>query len=246
MACEKAPAFQFYPKDFLTDVNVASMTLHELGAYTKLLCLCWLEGSLPAEVDALARLCRVSPTCFGRLWPALAPCFTVVNGRLIQGRLERERQKQEAYRALKVEAGRKGGRPKAEGKQRLSRGEAKQSPPSSSSSSSPISDLQEVPDRAKEPRYPPAFQGFWATYPRKVGKVAALKAWRSLNPHKTPSTKWERPSHGRFINPSGRKTVARSSRTRRRGSGVRGGWTNRYRNPGPNFDRIRANVGEVA
>lgn len=26
------------------------------------------------------------------------------------------------------------------------------------------------------------FEDFWATYPRKVGKLAALKVWQKLNP----------------------------------------------------------------
>jgi uncharacterized protein YdaU (DUF1376 family) len=98
MAPERSPAFQFYPKDFLTDVHVVSMTLQELGAYIKLLCLCWLERSLPVEPDALARLCRVSPACFSRIWPALEPCFTVSEGRLVQPRMEREREKQAGFR----------------------------------------------------------------------------------------------------------------------------------------------------
>jgi hypothetical protein len=36
----KSPAFQFYPKDFLTDENVRVMSLQERGAYITLLCLC--------------------------------------------------------------------------------------------------------------------------------------------------------------------------------------------------------------
>ncbi len=138
MARESAPAFQFYPKDFLTDSHVFSMTLPERGAYITLLCLCWMEQSLPVETDALARLCRVSAMTFARLWPALEPCFTVVDGRLVQPRMERERRKQETWRAMKVEAGQKGGKAKAAAKQKASRPLAEASPPSSSSSSSPI------------------------------------------------------------------------------------------------------------
>lgn len=159
MALEKAPAFQFYPKDFLTDSNVVSMTLPERGAYITLLCLCWMDRSLPVELGALARLCRVSQAAFVRLWPALQPCFTVVDGRLIQGRIERERQKQETWRAMKVDAGQKGGLAKASnatktGKQKASRRLAEASPPSSSSSSSSsaVSDLQAVPSELLKSR----------------------------------------------------------------------------------------------
>lgn len=210
MAAEKAPAFQFYPKDFMTDGNVVRMTLQERGAYITLLCLCWTDLSLPADMGSLARSCGVSTTAFTRLWPALAPCFTVTEGRLMQPRIERERQKQETYRALKAEAGRKGGRPKATSKQKkaqvissLSTIEAKESPPSSSSSSfsdlpssSSVSDLQfaeEVmtlqPGSTTIPRaHKPAlvgderFRQFWLVYPNKKGKDDALKAWQKRNP----------------------------------------------------------------
>lgn len=145
MAAEQSPAFQFYPKDFLTDSNVVAMTLPERGAYITLLCICWLERSLSTDPTTLARLCRVTPARFTQLWPALEPCFAVVDGRLIQPRMERERQKQETYRALKAAAGRKGGRPKVPKKQTESRSKTNESPPSSSSSSSsfssPISDV---------------------------------------------------------------------------------------------------------
>ena len=70
MSAEKSPAFQFYPKDFLTDSHVVAMTLAERGAYITLLCLCWLDRSLPVEMGALARLCGVSSAAFTRLWPA--------------------------------------------------------------------------------------------------------------------------------------------------------------------------------
>ncbi len=142
MAAEKSPAFQFYPKDFMMDGNVMAMTLAERGAYITLICWCWLEGQVPTEMSALARLCKVSTPAFKRLWPALEPCFEPIAANcMIQPRIERERKKQEAYRVMKAEAGRQGGRPKAEVIKCLSTTEAgwvaEQSPPSSSSSSSP-------------------------------------------------------------------------------------------------------------
>jgi uncharacterized protein YdaU (DUF1376 family) len=109
MAAEKAPAFQFYPKDFLSDGKVAAMTLAERGAYITLLCLCWQERSIPAESSRLARMVGTSPAAFARLWPALEPCFHVSDddpGRLVHLRLEKERTKQNAYRERQSNAGR--------------------------------------------------------------------------------------------------------------------------------------------
>ena len=178
MALERSPAFQFYPSDFLADSHVIAMRLPERGAYITLLCLCWIDGSLPVEMPALARLCLVSPASFERLWPALEPCFKVVDGRLVQPRIERERQKQETWRALKIDAGQKGGLAKASnarksGKQKASRGLAKASPPSSSSSSSSTSVVLSSKEHERE-----RFDAFWRVYPKKVGKDAAWKAWQ--------------------------------------------------------------------
>lgn len=103
----KSPAFQFYPKDFLSDSHVMAMTLAEVGAYTKLLCFCWLDRSIPDDVPRLARMCGVTRFQFQRIWPEICPCFRLgpVEGSLVHPRLERERAKQAAYR----EAARQGG-----------------------------------------------------------------------------------------------------------------------------------------
>lgn len=98
MAKERSPAFQFYPKEFLTDGNVAAMSLHECGAYIKLICLCWQEGSLSADPQRLANMVGTSLRDFRKLWPALAPCFHEEGGTIRHESLDRERHKQEAYR----------------------------------------------------------------------------------------------------------------------------------------------------
>lgn len=113
MAADKSPAFQFYPKDFLTDGKVAAMTLEQRGAYITLLSICWLEGSLPDDLRPLARMVGVPLSEFRRIWVALAPCFTVKGDALIHKRLDKERAKQEAFRQMQSERGKLGGRPKA-------------------------------------------------------------------------------------------------------------------------------------
>jgi uncharacterized protein YdaU (DUF1376 family) len=109
----RAPAFQFYPKDFLHDSNVVLMNLTERGAYITLLCYCWSEGSILNDPSKLAKFCHVSPSVMRRLWVAIAPCFRPAEepGRLIHPRLERERQKQLEFKRRQSENGRKGGRP---------------------------------------------------------------------------------------------------------------------------------------
>ena len=54
---KKSPAFQFYPKDFMSDEKQAVMELAEVGAYIRLICVCWEEGSIPRDMKRLAKLC---------------------------------------------------------------------------------------------------------------------------------------------------------------------------------------------
>ena len=110
----KSPAFQFYPKEFLSSSKVIAMSATERGAYITLLSVQWLDGSLPNDLPALARLAGVAVRPFIRMWPHnLGRCFTLKNGRFMNERLERERKKQAEYRARQAEHGAKGGRPKA-------------------------------------------------------------------------------------------------------------------------------------
>ncbi len=105
MVVEKAPAFQFYPKEFLSSSKVIAMTPAERGAYITLLSMQWLDGSLPTDLSVLARLVGLPTATFKRLWPAnLARCFEEREGRLLNARLEDERKKQAAFRHRQSDA----------------------------------------------------------------------------------------------------------------------------------------------
>ncbi len=101
MPKDKAPAFQFYPKDFLTDERVQLMCHTERGVYITLLCQCWLAGSLPGDVAQLSRMVDWPDRRFEKFWQAsqVRLCFTVGDdGRLTHKRLEVERAKQDTFR----------------------------------------------------------------------------------------------------------------------------------------------------
>lgn len=111
MAPEKAPAFQFYPKDFLSDEKQAAMSAQECGVYIRLMCRCWLEGSIPDDVTQVARLGGVTTAQLRKFWPAIRRCFAAHEtdaGRLVHGRLERERSKQDSFRRRQSDKGSKG------------------------------------------------------------------------------------------------------------------------------------------
>lgn len=111
MAPDKAPAFQFYPKDFLTDEKVVLMSNTEVGIYMRLLCFCWLEGTLPLETESLARMARMPLKQFTKLWErsVLRSCFQVSeDGRLHHKRLDLERQNQQEHTRRQGDRGRAG------------------------------------------------------------------------------------------------------------------------------------------
>lgn len=84
-----------------------AMSLEEVGAYWKLVSICWLEEGLPSELPVLARLLHVTPAKMARLWPAIEPCFRLESGTYQHPRLDREREKQDEYRRKQSVKGRK-------------------------------------------------------------------------------------------------------------------------------------------
>lgn len=90
-----SPAFRLYPKDWLVDT--ARLSLAAQGAYMRLLCHMWAEGSLPGDVGTLARIVSVSASRWHKLWAEIGYLFVAEGGQLRNRRLEEERDKQIAY-----------------------------------------------------------------------------------------------------------------------------------------------------
>ena len=105
----KAPAYLWYPKDYLADANTVLMTLQEEGAYRRLLDYCWLEGSIPGDMRAMGRLCKgLTADEMSEVWKAIEPCFRKRGNRWVHPRLEIEKKKQRANREAKSKAGKLG------------------------------------------------------------------------------------------------------------------------------------------
>lgn len=86
----KRPWFPFWVFDYLTDRQVLQMTMEERGIYLQLLCLQWVEGSIP---NAMPTLCAIlgfgpdrqrDPECEARLKcnveRVLTACFEPIEG----------------------------------------------------------------------------------------------------------------------------------------------------------------------
>lgn len=154
MPKEKVPAFQFYPKDFLTDAKVVLMSNTEIGVYMRLLCFCWLEGDLPLEMESLAKMARMPLKQFTKFWEntVVRQCFTVVDGRMRQGRLDAERQKQTEFKRRQSDKGKASAAARLV-QPRFNHGSTKPQPvvqpEGNSSSSSAISSLRSAEERGR-------------------------------------------------------------------------------------------------
>lgn len=56
MSKELSPAFQFYPRDWLSDPNVCLLSYEQEGWYIHLICHCWMEGHIPADAHQVGRI----------------------------------------------------------------------------------------------------------------------------------------------------------------------------------------------
>ncbi len=103
---EKAPAFQWYPKDMLTDKRVMGMTLVQEAIYRRLLDFAWLENGLDNDMQLLASYAKLGeqPEVFSQHWKIVKKCFVLVNGKFKNNRQEKERLKQKKFRIKQQKA----------------------------------------------------------------------------------------------------------------------------------------------
>lgn len=186
------PAFQFYPADYLADANVQMMSLEDEGAYIRLLCYCWREGSIPDDDEALKKLTKGGSTNLRRV---VQECFVPDPsnpGRLIHKRLDEERRKQLDWREKSRQGGvksgssrrsvLKGGSTTVEA-ERLKGGSRVVEPKanSSSSSSSSYNPLVRPPNGSVSKKAFSetigAFERFWQAYPKRYNRMDAEHAF---------------------------------------------------------------------
>lgn len=108
MSKSNSPAFQFYPRDFIT--GTTHMTASEVGAYIRLLCHQWEHGFVPENETRILRIAG----CKKQELPLVLEKFVKTESGLINIRLDKSRETLVQYREKQKENGRKGGRPKNE------------------------------------------------------------------------------------------------------------------------------------
>jgi hypothetical protein len=106
---ERAPAFQFYPKDFDTDENVRGMDDRQAGFYVRCLNHAWLNNGLPVDPVEILRLFNRPKSYLSTVWARVSQCFKLSEdgSRLINPRMEEERQKQAEWREKSSEGGKR-------------------------------------------------------------------------------------------------------------------------------------------
>jgi len=103
----KSPAFQFYARDFLADINVQLMNMEQRGMYITLLSYAWLEKGIPNNMRKLKLLCN-NPNDFDELIVDVLACFEESDGRLYNRRMESVRAEQIERKEKASEAGKIG------------------------------------------------------------------------------------------------------------------------------------------
>lgn len=117
MATDKNPAYQWYPKDHVTDERVLLMDLEQEGALRRLLDHQWLHETIPFDEEELAAILRCDRERFDRIWKRVRHCFEPSHAdesRLINPRLDRQRRDLIEFSERQRENGRRGGRPRIE------------------------------------------------------------------------------------------------------------------------------------
>ncbi len=109
---EHPPAFQFYPSHFVGDGDVAAMETVQVGAYILLICKAWYQepvASIPNDDRILAKWAGLPLDEWLAAKPGVMTAWDMgSDGRWHQKRLRHEFEKQQAFRAERSIAGRKG------------------------------------------------------------------------------------------------------------------------------------------
>ena len=100
------PAYLMYAADFAT--NTVHLSATAVGAYLRLLNHQWVNGSIPLENAARARVAGVSARHMGRIWAELESFFGPAEKGLQNARLEAEREKALEKRRRRSDAGKHG------------------------------------------------------------------------------------------------------------------------------------------
>jgi len=200
----KAPAFQFYPKQFLGDDMVLLMSTESIGAHILLMCIAWQQDppcSLPDDVEKIRKWTKLGIKSWNKRGKEILSAWRLEDGRWYQDGLLKEHKKQIELRTKRESAANKRwNTPDANALQVQSTSNALHSSSSSSTSLKnkhirrvfKIPELKEVTDYCQERKNnidPQAWLDHYTSNGWMVGKVA-MKDWKAA------IRTWERRNYG--------------------------------------------------
>lgn len=192
---EKSPAFQFYPKDWLSSWRVQSMTPEQRGGYIQLLCHAWLQnpqGTLPDDPEILAQMSGLNDrwTTVGQSLIDMFDQSENHPGRLEHSRLQKELARHQKRKSDASRAGKLSAQARLQSPTNVQRPLDDRSTivnPSSSSASSSSSAKKRKRSSSNDLEHP-RFNEFWKCAYRKTKKVHAIKAFAKACEHASIAT----------------------------------------------------------
>lgn len=173
------PYMPLFTDAFISDTT--HLSAEETGAYIMLLMCAWRSPNcrLPNDDKRLARFARCTPARWGNIKHVVLEFFTIEDDVwLIQKRIIKEHIRLSKKQIINSDNGSLGGRPKSLKNNNVGKANGSESETQTLSETKakqkhtkPIPKEEEYIDRNCR------FEEFWESYPKKVGKVAAKKAW---------------------------------------------------------------------
>lgn len=103
----KDPAYPLYAADF--EMDTSGWDIEHIGLYYRLLNVEWVNGSLPNDIESLARIGRITPKRFIPLWEVIKIKFHLNgDGGYLNNRMELIREEKKLFKLKKSQAGKKG------------------------------------------------------------------------------------------------------------------------------------------
>lgn len=104
----KNPAYPMYAQDF--DMDTASWSVTAIGVYVRLMNYSWINGPLPDDTEALARIARMDHGNFRKVWcPLVQSKWMKTEHGLVNSRMEIEREKRAKFIEHQRSKGKKSG-----------------------------------------------------------------------------------------------------------------------------------------
>lgn len=174
-----APAFQFYPKQWLGDDKILLMDWDARGMHMHLICIAWQQDppcTLPDDDELWRRWCG-NPRAerWRKIKHQIQNAYQLRDGRWVQDGLLRQYEKQRQYAQSRREAA----------EARWGKQDAYASRTQSVRNALPLqssSSIKNKTDAALSSGSLTAFETFYQAYPRKKNRGDAEKAWAALKP----------------------------------------------------------------